>query len=750
MKNLLKKFIHKFIVDDKGAVSIYLIIITLLLFFFNAVLIDFARVIIAERQTEEAANTALRSTMSSYHSGLQDKGLFGFDGDQVAADAIFQEVFAENLKNGDEDAFNLIGLKAIEGEVLTELDSTWSLANKKILEYQILEEMKYKAPVEIGESLLKDFLSIASVVEQGSNFSEVAQEVNGKAKTREENLENAEKLIKEAEDHLNDIKAKINNEEKGNYEYPEVKKIADIRKYIPVEYQEYLNRKAEEEEAEDDDSSDEDNEEGEDSSEEEEEEESFEDMKKDAEKFEANALELTEELINKVTLADDKLREALELIEEAQKLNEEIEEKVNDAESSNPNYEDAKSISEQETGADSDSLNETLEDYVMDDEFFTDLIGSVDAAIYKIDSENIRTDTLLPKLERDFIKGIENKFTNNFRRHVEKTQEYYKDVMLHIEKSLEILGEDRAEYLEDADKIEEKESESDDDRDETEEQMEDFEEMVNQGNKIAEDNAIYQALKDKANDYGEAIEVNGEEFAVDDKDETAENSMNFIDIIFNSIGDALVNARDEIYVNEYILLRFNSHDHSEDKVDPYLYKNNQVEYMIYGLPVSGANYLAALSEIFAVRFAINLAAGFLQREARGFGPYIWAYAIAFAFKMTATDMMDLTSNKPIDILHVELGAVGKIMPRMDYKDHLRLFLFIHLEGGKYERLMAVLDEETDADLREKNTYITGKATSSIKLWFLPQIADMLGKAEVINGRVEGNEFFIEKEIHYSY
>ncbi|HEY4601392.1 MAG TPA: hypothetical protein VIG73_09005 [Cerasibacillus sp.] len=62
----------------------------------------------------------------------------------------------------------------------------------------------------------------------------------------------------------------------------------------------------------------------------------------------------------------------------------------------------------------------------------------------------------------------------------------------------------------------------------------------------------------------------------------------------------------------------------------------------------------------------------------------------------------------------------------------------------------VLHHDTNQELSERSTYVTAKATSTVNLWFLPQVNDMLGSTKAINGRVEGNTFNIEKKFHTSY
>ncbi|MUK87035.1 hypothetical protein GMD78_01285 [Ornithinibacillus sp. L9] len=85
-------------------------------------------------------------------------------------------------------------------------------------------------------------------------------------------------------------------------------------------------------------------------------------------------------------------------------------------------------------------------------------------------------------------------------------------------------------------------------------------------------------------------------------------------------------------------MRFNSHNLDKSGFEANAFENNQIEYIIYEKELHGMNYFTALSEIFAVRFTINLAARFMRLKARGFGTFVWAYARGFAFTYIAIDM----------------------------------------------------------------------------------------------------------------
>ncbi|NLJ19346.1 MAG: hypothetical protein GX355_10870, partial [Globicatella sulfidifaciens] len=55
----MKKWFYRIKQDPKGSVSLFFILITAVVFAFNAVLIDYARILAVEQQTEYALQSAV-------------------------------------------------------------------------------------------------------------------------------------------------------------------------------------------------------------------------------------------------------------------------------------------------------------------------------------------------------------------------------------------------------------------------------------------------------------------------------------------------------------------------------------------------------------------------------------------------------------------------------------------------------------------------------------------------------------------
>jgi len=165
---------------------------------------------------------------------------------------------------------------------------------------------------------------------------------------------------------------------------------------------------------------------------------------------------------------------------------------------------------------------------------------------------------------------------------------------------------------------------------------------------------------------------------------------------------------------------------------------------MYGLATPGANFAAAMTELFAFRFAVNFIEAFTRDGVNAYGKFMWVAALVYALKETIIDMNNIAD----DSEPVEFFRGIRFSP--DYKDYLRLFLFIHPEGNKISRIMALIEQKTGSDLTDSGTYIEANSSSSVKLWFLPGITEMLGETGVLEGRVIDNHYIIEKETIYSY
>lgn len=180
----------------KGSVSILLVLIMLPMMTFAAVIVDLSRINMAKQMVSSAGGLAMNTELANYDTILKDVyGLFAMSqvqGEDPAdtADRV-QDYFERTLvsynvveeANAEEYVQNLMGnfhelLAATEPDDVTDFlrlenvvakasgipDS--ALSNPDILRKQIVEYMKYRAPIEFGMSFLDALKSFSTVGDQ--------------------------------------------------------------------------------------------------------------------------------------------------------------------------------------------------------------------------------------------------------------------------------------------------------------------------------------------------------------------------------------------------------------------------------------------------------------------------------------------------------------------------------------------------------------------------------------------------------
>lgn len=744
MKTWLKKGFHKFVINENGAVSIYAIIMTLLLFVFNAVLIDYIRIMTAERNVDQAAKAAARSTMANFNQKLtSDYGLFGFDGDVGEANEIFEKVFRENLAPSQEDGiFNFAYPSYVSGSANVTFKENMNLASPGTAEYQILEDMKYKAPLEIGESVIEGFLSITKEVQEASEYAEVAEDVQEEVEKRDERLEKVEENLESAYTLLSTLDEKVYGE--ATSPFPQVNNLNELYNHLD-KYQEI--RKAEEE-AENREEYEEDEDEDESPTDEE---------LDDADDYERNILSFLEGVLEDIEALEQFLSSASNDLKEAYGHNQAADTLLNEGSDKSGDYGDAQragdELREGSPSVDGGNASEgianakkELQNLVLPEEFFESVQEPLDQATDSLeasgDNFTKRVQELIliveqkSMIKRPSSKDIVNEGIKNVKESFNVTVQYFNDAYRAFSEKPEVESERSDEEVQ---------KEKDDADESLEEANKDLDKLFNEAEQLLSDQDEYNELMGLVSNYIEFAESASEARDVDrnSKEDMSDTSRGLVDELFSAIGEGLLGARDKLYVNEYILLRFKSHDFSKKDSEGYGISNNEVEYIMYGLSNSAENFGAAMTELFAFRFLINYVEAFTDPTVRGFGPYMWAAALAYALKETVQDIYDFMNEN-----RVSFFKESRFRPV--YKDYLRLFLFVHGRGNSLPRMMARIHQNTEKDLTQLGTYIEGEAETSLKLWFLPGVTELLGDANILNGEVENGEFKIRKKSIYSY
>lgn len=134
--------------NKRGSITIFLVIIFMAFLILIGLLIDTARIMLAQQQLKVALNSAVRSTMANCHKGMAaEYGIYG----GVLQEKEIEGFLAANLKE-HQGAFNIIKYDNILVE--KEIRETDCLLNNTVFQKQILQYMKYKGPLVLGENLI--------------------------------------------------------------------------------------------------------------------------------------------------------------------------------------------------------------------------------------------------------------------------------------------------------------------------------------------------------------------------------------------------------------------------------------------------------------------------------------------------------------------------------------------------------------------------------------------------------------------
>jgi len=744
--------------SEKGVVSIFLILIILVVFIFNAVLIDYARIFIAEKQTERAVKTGVRSALSAFDKTLLPYGLYGMKEDPKK---IFEDVVKKNLDVKDAD-FQFVDTQ-LESSSVAKSGAEFTLANLDVYEEQVLQNMKYIAPIEYTKIILEKFNmdKLQQDVAGASAFVDVMSQVEPLYNDREKALDQVETLIGQ-------MKTSIENKEMAD-------KITTSRKDVPANEQNWkalgviqvlqdmiaqldilalavgeigikkLELKEKEKAPEG---------------------ESEEEKKKREEEIK----EIEQQITDLTKLVDNYKKNSMKLAGEVEKhfqnlANNQIAKAVQQLNIAIEKNDQIKSLVDQEVasrGRSTEGIN--LTEMYYDPKIMTkwkDLLSqaSDDVDQVALNATSIKNafngelnwekaDTLVAKLGAGLI-GIHD-IADSYKAAKPSVLALHSNFMANRQR----LSESEQNQKDEKEKAAEKEMDA---------AKEQHDKAVAMVADLAEQDAIYKAVHDKFLAYQSVnkgiAEAKAAEVDLDDYNKAADSAMGIMDAIMGSISKGLYSFRDEIYFNEYVLRNFTTGEpYSITNKESYYFAKKEVEYIIYGFPMAYANYAAAYSQLFAMRFAMHMVSQLMDPATKALGhpALIFIVAVAAALAGTVRDMrlmtdMGRTTEFFPPFIAKKFGKFGAEF-MVSYRDHIRFFL---LTNGKHEnkmmRTQAVTEFKTGVDLSKRPVQAVGEVTSSVDLWFLPGVADFLGKTGVLNGQVvDKDRFEFTKKGAFSY
>ena len=769
-----------------GSVHVFLIGITAALFLFMAVLIDFARIAAFERMAETAAYSGVRSALSAYDRTLYERyGLFargGSDGGEI-----FNRVVSAALKPEHPDR----GLKLLRAEVAhAEVSPGNTLGLHAVLERQILEEMKYKAPIDFTLELAERFKGIAPGLREAAHAANTMKQLQELFDSRQRHLEEALRLQKEA------AEAVAASGLSGRIPYPSGAGTGNTAAEAAAGYGRYVGwvqaeaerrakeaewqRKVEEERrrreavcaepaahsgagvehAPDIDC------------------DSPPDMtppdfgpsySAEIAAYEQSAREAAAGLADAARSAAAAHAAAIaasrQAVEAAEADNDRMADILREARTGgdgggSPPGEDGAS----EVSGGVRSLLDDASRLVLDADWFDDYRRELDAQDAGA--------AVLETRANQFASAVTQALANADHRHA-TVLESAADRMFNAYQAYAspYIGPDgtgsggviaaRGRAISDL-------AAADGERREFERQsgakLGEAAKLLKRIAQLTSDEEAAREFERLRERYESSLALNEASPSAgggpggepdDDAGNYAKKASGEAAGLFGMLEDLSAGLRDKIYLNEYAVQRFDCLDprqlydrialdaaqsdtSAEDAagVDGLSLNvaEQEVEYILYGIHSPSGNIAAAYAEIFAVRVAIRLAEGLVERRHLGHPLVVFAAAVAYSLEHALNDMLELVRTGK-----TELSKWLRI--DITYRDYLRLFLLLH--GSKTEklaRIAALIEHDTGYRLAGMPVALTGRADVSVNLWFLPGVMKLMARGGILEGKVVGGRY----------
>lgn len=728
----------------EGSVSIFLIMVLAFMFLFTAVLIDYARIAAFHVQEERLARASVRSIMSSYNIELQEKyGLFAF-GDSDA-DMLLAQVLNDNiLRSGRSDAFNVVPF-TLESSSLK-----WSrpLGSYDIFEHQIMEDMKYKAPIDFALELAGIFKPMSGVMAEASRATELLSKLQPLYDEREEALDLMLERRSQAAESGRRLFLWIMNPP-GNSIYSSSIGSMQSAADIPAQYQDYLSKY-------------------------------YEDLYRDHKKPSKYTYQLslyrsrTEEMLSRLPSLltafreehEQFMREARDALGKAQQLNDEMRGILEKSRMDGGNLIEDPAKGWDIPGSSGEISSEPLKK-----------LREQEEALLLSTSDLSRMENSLTTQQNTYsaIEPIVTSISGVLYGALGEYGDTYRMIGAVLEASrilnhyLQNYGESGSIIAGDLAWIEQHRS-SDKERKQLEREAKTklgeaknlLDKIKVMGAGAADSIDRYQTLRQyyeeivSFNNGLDTVRLNGTEM-VTDPYAAGNSAMEDIDSIYAAMGDMMTGARDRLFQTEYSALYFQHFDVSKlstavfeptedstaltQQLDP---QAQELEYILYGFHNPAGNIAAAFGEIFAMRLSIRTMEGFIEKASLGNPLAVLAAALLHGIQLAIQDMLLLCEKDAIPL--------SKYLPaQLTYRDHLRLFMMLHGSGeAQLSRMLALIRLNTGINPAERYTYVSSDIKLGMRLWFLPGIVKMLDYSAGFSGEVQGNTYLKAVQTDFSY
>ncbi|WP_238652507.1 hypothetical protein [Paenibacillus piscarius] len=728
----------------EGSVSIFLIMVLAFVFLFTSVLIDYARIAAVNVQEERLVRTAIRSVMSAYDIELRENyGLFAYGGGD--GNQLLSKVLNDNLyESGRVDAFNLLPLK-IDASSLS-----WSrpLGRYDIFRRQIIEEMKYKAPVDFALELAGKLKPLSAAMGEASRTTEILGDLQPLYDQREEALDLMLKKRKDAAEGAQKLGQLLMNPP-ADYIPSLTLGTLSSSADIPAMYADYLDKY-------------------------------YEDYYRDPKSWPRYTTALsryrnqTEDLTGRIpaALAEFEagnrrlLDEAASALEEAKVLNLQMRSVLDQAaaEADGAESDPASRWDIPETAGELSSeplkkLREQVEGLILPeaelDEMANHISGQRTAALSVDPLVSGLPALLITATGLNASYSVMSSGVLNASRTVAG---YIRD-----------YGQQGSVIAVEAAQIEDRRA-ADSGRRRTEQQakaklgdaMKLLDQIRELGSSAQEAMEQYRILRQYYREnvsFNEGAEQEAPAAEMEDNQYTAgKSSMKSMDGIYAAVGSVLEGARDRMYQTEYSAMYFRHFDLSAlasivsgsgegagaqlgEQLQP---QAQELEYILYGFNNPAGNVAAAYGEIFGIRLAVRTMEGMIEKSGLGNPLAVLAAGLLYGIEQAVQDMILLCTKGEIPL--------SKYMTaQLTYRDFLRLFLLLHGAGDEQlARMLALIRLNTGSNPAEQYTYASAELTVGMPLWFLPGVVKLVDYSAGLSGDVRGKFYFRQVGADFAY
>ncbi|WP_010273528.1 hypothetical protein [Paenibacillus senegalensis] len=761
---------------DNGTVSVYLIIILVPIFLFHAVLLDYARVKIAEREVEAALRAANRSVFAGFNKQLQSYGLFAAKEDKESQSQLFRNVLEYNLTPSGNEYFRYLDTRLASEN--SRIQPLYTLGNHVIFQQQILEDMKYKAPLEFVSRILEPFKQSGALtgLEQTSNYYEKAElleeliqqwhrdldaawdetvrynhqaaalydHYSGKLSELQElaakiglhtvesvtetirhvdeqisrAVDNLESLARDEETLLSALASLVQGGEGQAEAIRSISQslssvrqsIRDLNRHLA----ELRERKME-----------------------------LDQLLKDLLAYGLLISQTRASLEYDYSLLEAEYEKLMEKIEQARQVNEQLREEKEQVLAGYKGSSDAEQQME---------VFQLIPVYPL--EFFS---------LYKAGGAQVN-------VKFQMVKRVWQNtalFTGNSYAEVADALSDFQQSITDFHQQQELKEEERQELKAVVETHQEEEKQKVGSVLAELKQALDFCAAEGGNDRYS---GYYRTLTNRDEEeqglYAKYYDYNSDHSALPDEwnglggvEDSIKESMS----IGKRLANVLTDFRDELYMNEYALTKFNYRTIDKEKLaneqpaaalEPskplqHPLKNQEAEYILYGLSSCALNHSAAYGEMFIVLMALRTVET-MQKPDKALlnlgSPFLVLLASAAQGAVDAySDMKKLIGGQKVPVIKKFKNLT------VGYKDMLRIFYLLHSKDDKVlSRMQALIELNTNLDLTEHMTYMQSTASATIRLWFMPGAVKMMNGLGIVDCEPVGNRCQISKTAVMSY